>query len=266
MMKPKHIQNLILEETITTNEGKSINIIKLNDCSDEEILNEWAKYFRYHYCSDDEIDFLRAGYGYTRKEFLEKIKFPDTAERLGNATRSGDFCEILVADYVQFILDYYVPRTRYDRKINPNSSSQGSDLLAFKVGKKISENDELLVFEIKGQASEVNPQNRLQDAINDSKKDVKRIAFSLNAIVQRLCEKGQFENAKKVQRFQNATDRPYKEKYAAAAVHSDTSFSKDILLDVTTALHADPNLILLVIHKNKLMTCIHDLYRRASIC
>ena len=266
MRWPKHIQNFFSEGSITTNEGKKINIVKLEECKDEDILNEWATYFRHHYCSDEELDYFRTGYGYSRKEYLEKIKFPDPSEKLGNATRSGDFCEILVADYAQFILDYYVPRTRYDRKINPNSSAQGSDLMAFKVGKTISRNDELLIFEIKAQASEKAPENRLQEAVNHSKKDVKRIAFSLNATNQRLCERGQFEEANIVQRFQNATDRPYKNKYAAAAVHSDTSFSKEILGDVTTATHSEPNLLLLVFHSKELMSFIHELYRRASIC
>lgn len=205
-MIPKYISNLVNEGTVTTNEGRIINVWKLNECVDEMILSEWSMHFRHHYCSDQEMDILRVGYGYTRKEFLEKIKFPDLHDPLGNATRSGDFCEILVADYAQFILNYYVPRTRYDRKVNPNSSTQGSDLLGFKIGEKVSQNDELLIFEVKAQASNTKPNNRLQDAINDSKKDIKRIAFSLNAINQRLIEKGLIEEAKIIQRFQNATD------------------------------------------------------------
>lgn len=265
-MVPKYISNLVSEEIFSTSEGKEINIWKLKQSTDETILCEWADYFRHHYCEDEEMDFLRAGYGYTRKEYLEKIKFPDPNDPLGNAARSGDFCEILVADYAQFILNYYVPRTRYDRKVNPNSSTQGSDLIGFKVGKKVSRSDELIIFEIKAQASNSKPKNRLQDAINDSKKDIKRIAFSLNAINQKLCEKGLYEDAKIIQRFQNATDRPYKEKYAAAAVHSEFSFSKEIIKEVTTAHHIDPDIDLLVIYSKELMTFIHDLYRRASNC
>ncbi|NLD50369.1 MAG: DUF1837 domain-containing protein [Clostridiaceae bacterium] len=265
-MIPKHITNLVSECTLTTNEGKTISIWKLNECTDEKILSEWADNFRRHYCTDEEMDLLRAGYGYTRKEFLEKIKFPDPNDHLGNAARSGDFCEILVADYTQFILKYYVPRTRYDRKVNPNSSTQGSDLMGFKVGEKVSKSDELLIFEVKAQASNTKPKNRLQDAINDSKKDVKRIAFSLNAINQRLCEKNLHEEAKIVQRFQNATDRPYKEKYAAAAIHSEFSFSKELLKEVTTSTHIDHDINLLVIYCKELMTFIHELYRRASEC
>lgn len=264
-MIPKHISTLIEEKDIITNDNKTIHVWRLNPCNDEEILSEWATHFRHHYCTDEEMDLLRSGYGYTREEFLNKIKFPSSNNPLGNAARSGDFCEILVADYAQYILNYIVPRTRYDRKTNPNSSTQGSDLLGFKMS-KISGNDELIIFEVKGQASNTKPRNRLQDAVNHSKKDIKRLAVSLNAMNQRLIDKRLIEDAKIVQRFQNATDFPYKTTYAAAAMHSDFSFSEDILKTTDTSQHINPDLYLLVIHKEDLMTFIHDLYRRASKC
>lgn len=265
-MKPKYTSLLKEENTITTNNNKTIHIWRLDTCTDEKILNELATCFRQHYCSDQELDILKSGYGYSREKFLNEIKFPNRSDRLGNSTRSGDFCEILVADFVQYILNYYMPRTRYDRKANPNSSTQGSDLLAFKVGKNISSNDELLVFEVKGQATNTKAKNRLQDAVNDSTKDVKIIAFSLNAINQRLIDKGDYGGAKIIQRFQNATDHPYKTELAAAAVHSDYSFSKDVLIATDTSKHVNPDLYLLVIHKENLMNFIHELYRRAAIC
>jgi len=265
-MRPKYISNLVNEGTLNTNEGKKISIWRLNECNDEEILSEWAEHIRHHYCSDYEMDFFRKHYNYTRKEFLELIKLPNPSEKLGCAIMSGDFCEILVADYAQFILSYYVPRTRYDKKVNPNSSTQGSDVVCFKVGKTVSRSDELLIFEVKAQATNGTAKEILQKAVNDSSKDIKRIGFSLNAINQRLCEKQLFDEAKIVQRFQNAIDRPYKSGYGAAAVHSESSFSPAILQDVTTAMHFDPNLQLLVIHSKDLMNFIHELYRRASVC
>jgi hypothetical protein len=265
-MKPKYIDWLVDGGTIITNEGKSVNLLELQIYDDEAIIEEWAKRFRENYCTDTEIDMLRAGYGFSRKEYLENIKFPDKNDRLGSATRSGDFCEILIADYVQFVLDYYIPRTRYDRKINRNSSPMGSDLFGFKVGAKVSQNDEMIIFEVKAQASETSPENKLQKAVNDSNKDIKRIAESLNAANQRLIDKERFEEAKIVQRFQNATDRPYKQRFAAAAIHSNKSFSKEVIKQVSTASHIQPNLLLLVVHSEKLMNFIHQFYGRASIC
>lgn len=265
-MYPKFLNWLTLEETINTLEKKDVNILKLEILEDEEILNQWANHFRKNYISDLEIDVLRDGTGYSREDYLNNIKFPDFKEAPGPSTRAGDFSELLVADYVEFILNYYVPRTRYERKINRNSSPMGSDLVAFKMGKKDSLNDELLIFEVKAQAGENTPKNKLQEAINDSNKDVKRIAESLNAIRQRLLDKNDIEGAKKIQRFQNSTDRPYKRKFGAAAVHSTSSFSINLVKEVTTKNHSDPSLKLLIIYSNKLMETIHDMYRRASKC
>lgn len=265
-MKPRYMDNLIIRDITETENEKSVDIYELVLPEDEVILNEWANHFRQNYCLDSEIDALRSGYDYTRTEYLERIKFPDRNDRLGRATRSGDFAELLIADYAEFVLDFFVPRTRYDRKINRNSSPQGSDMLAFKIGESISSNDELLVFEVKAQSSETSPKNKLQEAIDHSKKDVKRIAESLNAANQRLIDKGEYQNAEIVQRFQNSTDRPYRKKFAAAAVHSTYSFEVELLNESTTDEHADPEMKLIVIYSNHLMETIHDLYRRAAEC
>lgn len=267
-MKPEYLDWLKREKTVVTSEGKQVIVYELIIQDDERVLKSWAKHLREHYCADSEIDILRAGYGLERDEYLERIKFPDEKIAPGPSVRSGDFTEILVADYVQFVLDYIVPRTRYDRKVNKNSSTMGSDLIGYKCGKKISSADELIIFEVKSKASEVPPSTtaRLQKAIDDSNKDVIRLAETLNAVVQRLIDRNDIAEAKRVQRFQNATDTPYRKQYAAAAVCSNKSYSKDLLKMVSTMNHADPDLKLLVIHCDKLMAFINEMYRRACKC
>lgn len=267
-MKPQYLDWFVSEKTVTTSEGKQIALYELVIQKDEEVLNSWAKHLREHYCEDSEIDFLRAGFGLERDEYLRKIKFPDESIRPGPSVRSGDFTEILVADYVQYVLDYIVPRTRYDRKVNKNSSTMGSDLIGYKCGKKISSNDELIIFEVKATSREVPPESevRLQKAVDDSNKDVVRLAETLNAVVQRLIDRNDFKEAERVQRFQNSSDRPYRKKYAAAAVHSNMSYSENALKSVSTLQHTDPDLCLIVIHCDKLMDFIHKMYRRACKC
>lgn len=267
-MKPQYLDWLLEEKIVTTLEGKQVIVFELKIQNDEDILNSWAKHLREHYCSDSEIDILRAGYGLERGAYLKDIKFPDAHTIPGPSVRSGDFTEILVADYVQYILGYIVPRTRYDRKVNRNSSTMGSDLIGYKCEEKISPNDIMIVFEVKATASETNPTSeaRLQKAANDSDKDVLRLAESLNAIVQRLLDKNDFEGATRIQRFQNYSDNPYQRVYAAAAVHSNKSYSEELVRTVTTLNHIDPNLNLVVIHCDKLMDFIHQMYRRASEC
>jgi hypothetical protein len=88
----------------------------------------------------------------------------------------------------------------------------------------------------------------------------------LNAIAQRLIDRNDFEEAKRVQRFQNSSDKPYRRTYAAAAVHSNMSYSEAVLKTVSTLNHANPDLHLIVIHSDKLMAFIHKMYRRACEC
>ena len=267
-MKPQYLDWLIQEKPVLTSEGKKIIVYELVIQDDESVLDSWAKHLREHYCADSEIDLLRAGFGLEREEYLEKIKFPDASICPGPSVRSGDFTEILIADYVQYVLDYIVPRTRYDRKVNRNSSTMGSDFIGYKCNKKISSSDELIVFEVKSMASEVPPASkaRLQKAVDDSNKDVVRLAETLNAVAQRLIDRNDLEEVKRVQRFQNASDTPYRKTFAAAAVHSNMSYSKDLLKMVSTIHHTDPDLKLIVMHCDKLMEFIHKMYGRACGC
>jgi hypothetical protein len=267
-MSAQYLDWLIQEKKVTTSEGKQVIVYELVIKDDEDILNAWAKHLREHYCADSEIDVLRSGFGLEREVYLRKIKFPDAHTRPGPSVRAGDFTEILVADYVQYVLDFIVPRTRYDRKVNRNSSTMGSDLIGYKCGERISKVDELIVFEVKARASEVPPPSevRLQKAVDDSNKDVLRLAETLNAVAQRLIDRNDFEEVKRVQRFQNSSDNPYRKTYAAVAVHSNMSYSEAALKTVSTKHHTDSNLSLIVIHCDKLMAFIHKMYGRASEC
>jgi len=259
-------------EIITTACGKEVPIYTFNpDMTDEATMSAWARHFRNHYCDDNEIDELRDGTGLSRSEYLLKIKLPvkkvtEPHERTGPATRSGDFTEILVSDFLEFHLNYWVPRTRYEFKVNPNLSENGSDVIGFKFssdGKP--KNDELMIYEVKGSLTGKKPSNRLQIAVNDSNKDRFRIAESLNAIKQRLKLKGRQKDVPKVQRFQNLGDRPYKEKYGAASVLTSAMYSDIELSKTDTTEHVNnSSLSLLVIKGDALMDLAHFLYQRAA--
>ena len=102
--------------------------------------------------------------------------------------------------------------------------------------------------------------------MDDSNKDVVRLAESLNAVVQRLIDRGDLDEGRQVQRFQNASDTPYRKTFAAAVVHSNRSYSEELLKTVSTIHHADPNLKLIVMHCDKLMAFIKEMYGRACKC
>ena len=264
-------------ERLNTADGKEVAVWEFRHKKDEVVLSAWAKHFRNHYCLDTEIDSLRGKR--TRLDYLTNIKFPCKTTNLGPGIRAGDFGEILVADYLQWLLGYWVPRVRWASKVVRDESPKGSDVIGFRFHKndgEVSPQDVLFVFESKTKFSSSGV-NRLQDAINDSAKDHIRIDESLNFIKQKLFEKREIERAQKIERFQSPVDMPYKEIYGAAAIISDEYFDVEELASAdcnkipkfskSKEFFPHPNgdsLVLLVIKGPGMMQLVHELYRRAA--
>ncbi len=258
-----------LDKILTSADGKAIEIWEFNYQLDNTVLSDWATHFRNQYCDDKYIDEYRDGdqFGKTREEYLLNRIFPDKTENFGPATRSGDFGELLIADLLEYLEDYWVPRTRYDNKTTRNSSTQGSDVLAIKLAsdKDFSPKDELLVTEVKAQFSGKEAEDRLQDAVDDSNKDPTRKGESLNAIKRRYINEGNEKLADIIKRFQNPLDNKYLEEYAAAALFSDSVYDEGriILTDCQDHTERD-NLRLIIIHGKNMMQLVHSLYERAA--
>ncbi|RLB91775.1 MAG: virulence associated protein [Deltaproteobacteria bacterium] len=274
----KHTEWLVnTGERLKTADGKEVEVWEFQHKDDEEILDLWAKHFRNHYCLDTDIDFLRGKR--TRSDYLTNIKFPSRTSNLGPGIRAGDFGEILVSDYLQWLLGLWVPRLRWSSKTVRDESPKGSDVIGFRFRKKdgeASNQDVLFVFESKTKFSSSRI-NRLQDAINDSAKDHIRIDESLNFIKQKLYERRNIEQAQRVERFQSPVDMPYKETYGAAAIISDECFDTDELATADCSkipksskfkeFFPHPNrdsLVLVVIKGPDMMNLVHELYRRAA--
>jgi hypothetical protein len=257
--------------SLQTSDGKTVEVWELRHTQCQTTLSSWAKHFREHYCLDSQIDILRSGTGKSRKEYLESIKFPDAATKPGPSIRSGDFGEILVADFLEFIENYKVPSrtTRYSNKTNRNESTKGSDVIAFRFvdSHNPNPNDELAIFEVKAKFSgNINSATgRLQKAIDHSAGDRLRIAVSLDAIKQRFIDKNDGVNAKTVERFQNEADNPYKTINGAVALVCDSNYSTDIAATSNTNNHPNKsNLRLIIIKGADMMKLVHELYRRAA--
>lgn len=263
-------------EQLKTADGKIVEIWELRHQNDAKILSAWAKHFRNHYCLDTDIDFMRGKS--SRTDYLKEIKFPCRTSKLGPGIRAGDFGEILVADYLQWILNFWVPRVRWGSKMVRDESPKGSDVIGFRFYKKhgTSNKDVLAIFETKTKFSK-SSKNRMQDAINDSAKDHIRIDESLNYIKQKLFEREKLKQAKLIERFQSPVDLPYKESYGAATIFSEEQFQIDEITNADTEkipksvkskeFFPHPNgdqLVLLVIKGPDMMTLVHELYRRAA--
>jgi hypothetical protein len=274
--KPLHIDWLVdTGKTVKTACGGSVRVWELNHENDVAVLSAWARHFRNHYCLDSLIDQLKGKL--SRQAYLENIKFPSAATKLGPPTRAGDFAEILICDYLEWRLGFWVPRVRWSNKPTRDESPKGCDVVGFQFAKQgeVSPQDVLTVFETKAGLSGA-AGNRLQDAVNDSAKDHIRIDESLNFIKQKLVEQGHSTDAAKIERFQNPVDVPYQEVYGAAALISDafdaetikTTDAKSIpVSNGSAATKAHPyyhKLSMIVIKGADVMPLVHELYRRAA--
>ncbi|OQA89171.1 MAG: hypothetical protein BWY28_01209 [bacterium ADurb.Bin236] len=265
---PEHIKWLSnTGNFLKTSDGRDIEIWVLNHKADDKILSAWARHFRRHYCLDTEIDILRDGTGLSRRDYLLSIVFPDSRTPPGPSLRSGDFAEILIADYLEFMLSFWVPRQRYDSKNIRNESTKGSDVIGFKFAAVDDSPDDILViYEAKAKLSGTKCINRLQKAVNDSEKDYHlRKAESLNALKRRFVRNEDTASANKIKRFQNKSDRPYIELSGAAAIFSTATYDRNIIQETDVSSHPNvPNLKLIVIKGDDMMTLAHGLYRRAA--
>jgi len=255
---------------VTTSCGRSVKVYDFSyDMADSITMSAWAKHFRNHYCSDNEIDSLCLPMKISRKAYLENYKFPVKKiiykeQKHGPATRAGDFAEILVSDVLTYHFKYWVPRVRYSFKVNPNSSDQGSDVVGMLLTEYGATRNELIVYEVKAKFTG-SPINRLQDAVDHSDKDKRRLAESLNAIRQRLNWTGYTEESEKVIRFQNPEDNPYPLRYGAAAVVTKKVFDKNKLSETSTLKHSNKDsLDLMVIQGAEMMDLVHHLYEKAA--
>lgn len=273
MASPPHIAWLKdTGQTLSTASGEPVRILEFAPAANQAVLSEWARYFREHYCLDTVLDEAREGTGLSRKQYLTQLVFPDKSIAPGPSTRVGDFAEILVADYIEYIQGWTVPRTRYRMKSSANESTRGTDILAFRLTettnfeKKIySPQDILMSVEVKAQFTGTKAKPRLQDAINDSAKDQLRRAMSLNAMKRRLQAESNAANAKLVERFQNLADRPYQVRYTAAAFHCVSNFADSAVSGATTVGHPERSkLSLLLIKGSTMMQLVNQVYEVAA--
>jgi hypothetical protein len=93
-------------ERLKTADGKEVEVWEFRHEKDEAVLSAWARHFRNHYCFDSEIDYSRRGYKWSRGEYLNTIKFPDPKNAPGPSIRAGDFGEVLVADFLEYLFGY----------------------------------------------------------------------------------------------------------------------------------------------------------------
>lgn len=262
---PLHLEWLVdTGKKLKTACGADVDVLELRHAKDADILSAWAAHFRNQYCSDDMIDVLKGKMN--RKDYLNNIKFPSQTDAPGPSIRSGDFAEILLADYLEWRLKFWVPRMRWSGKSARNESAKGCDVIGFHFTQDngTSPKDILAIIESKANLS-TSKKNRLQEAVTDSAKDDLRKGESLNALKQRLVEQGRRIEAGAVERFQSPSDVPYQELRAAAAVFSTAVYDEAVIQKTDASSHPHRGkLKMIVVKGDDLMTLVHDLYQRAA--
>ncbi|MFG6459389.1 virulence associated protein [Roseateles sp. BYS96W] len=267
MTSPAYLHHLKQGESLLLSGGVTCEMWELNVPNDATCLSEWSSRFRQTYCPDSDIDILRSGTGKSRAEYLLDLVFPDKTVAPGPGVRSGDFAELLVSDYVEFILGYWVPRGKYGEKGSRNESVKGVDIVGFKCpdAGHPKATDEMLTFEAKAQLGDGKYKSRLQDAVDDSGKDYLRAGETLAAMKRRMHIAGDFASMQVVERFQNVADRPFRFLSGAAAILSDSAFDADGIKGTKIAGHNNAgNLRLITVKGKDLMTLAHALYQRAA--
>ena len=267
----EHLQWLQLLDTYKTADGKDVEIYELNyDLGNDEIFSKWAKHFRNHYCLDSKIERLIRGTNQTKAEYLSNIKFPESNAN-GAKTRAGDFGEILVSDFLEYILNFWVPRTRFSERQNRNNPTQGVDVIGFKSDDYTlnNRNDELMIFEVKCKltgTSKSYTKDRMMTAINDSKKDFSlRKAEALNGIKSWYLLRNQDNKANAIERFQDPKDKPFIELSGATSIILNQAYDEEKLIEIDASDHPNvDNLKLILIKGNDLMSLVHKLYEKAA--
>lgn len=245
--KPEYMDCFCEVVPIKNIDNHDIELVEIKvPFTDTSIMEAWAVNFRNKFINDDDLSDMTKSTGVDNPfEYLIHYVYPDKDDQQGKIVRIGDFGEILVADYLMFARNYWIPSllTRYSSKQNKDRSTMGADIFAIKFANDtISDNpeDELCVCEVKAGFS-AKARYRLKDAVNDINKDNvaaldKRASVSLAATMMALKKRNDIgkDSVEKIQRFQNPIENPFKESYLAAAVIDEVQLREKNLMNVTT--------------------------------
>lgn len=263
--KPKYIDWLLEEKDIKSPDNHIIKCYKLNFTEDNDILNEWALHIRRHYISDIDLEESTKLKNMTKFEYLKKFRIPQEDEYWGSQTITGDICEIIISDVIEFLLKYEVPRIKIADRSGKNNSEHGSDIIAFKFADidKSSNEDNMMIAEVKSGLSSKN-----FDSIDKAIKDIKsceidkhRYAHTIDYLRIKCKDKNEINMAKIIARFQAITENSCKITFAPATVIGEMenienriTYSEDFNLSV--------NNTIVLVHGKELKKLAYNLYRR----
>ena len=267
MQRPLYIDWLVEEKNKVIKNSIPLTCYKLDYSIDESVLDDWALHIRKNYIDDDQLLDDASINDMSVEQYLKEYVIPQKEDELGPTARSGDITEIIVADLLEFVFNYSVPRYKMKNRSGKANSQQGTDVIAYKFynsDKFPNEKDELIAVEVKGVLSS-DTYDPIKSAIKDSQKDDHRLARSIDYCRKRLQELGATEESNEVKRFLLKPDNNYKLSFAAAAVSSRETVDDVIVLDVLGEdLEIRSGQKIFYIHGKKLMELAHNIYERCK--
>lgn len=265
MKKPKYINWIAEESGIVFEDNTPLNCYTLSYTLDFDILDEWALHLRKHYISDATLAEALSIHKLTPEQYLREFVIPQKTDVYGPVSRSNDITEILVSDMFEFVFNYTVPRCKQDGRSGKALSEHGTDVIAYKFYKDDrtpNRNDVLVAAEVKAKLT-ADTADAIIAAANDSQKDEHRYAHTLDYYRKKLNSLGNRTQAAEIARFQQKSDYNYKMKLIGAAISSQETIDKKMLMGITGAqLSLKSNQEIFYLHGRKLMELTHEVYER----
>ena len=265
MERPRYINWIIEEAQSTIKNDIPVKCYLIDYKDDNDILDEWALHIRRNYIDDHTLLEDVSLNEMSVEQYLRQYIIPQRNEDLGPTARSGDICEILISDLLEFVFNYSVPRYKLMNRSGKNNSQQGTDVIAYRFYKddKTPHNkDELIAAEVKGTLSRTG-YDSLEKALTDSIKDEHRLARTINYCRKRLGELGKDDEAQDITRFLMKSENDYKIIYTAAGISSQEVLDSIIELSVSgEELHIRNGQNIFFLHGKKLMELTHKIYER----
>jgi len=258
--KPQYISHFIENNAnITLNSGESVIVYSISNDLTETELNEWAKHILAHYISQDDIINGAKSNKISEQKFIENYVLPSISNQTKDV--SGNFGEIIFCDFIEFVLEYSVPRYKlYGNP--PGNPTQGIDIIAYKMNTYPDPDDTILYAETKAVLSKTNF-NKLQNAINDiEKRKDKDFALALNTAWRKLELIGNINESIKIKRFLDSEKSCKRSKSAGLITTANACNTEDF---VGVNISNDNTIETHVIYAPDLWELAKDLWKRASL-
>ncbi len=251
---------------VKLNSGEPVVVYTISQTLTDEEKNEWAKHILHHYITDADIETGAKTNNLSKAEYIKSFVLPSIELRKGSEV-SGVFGEIVFSDFIEYVLDYVVPR--YKRfNTYPGNPNQGIDIVAYKLDKENQDKDVVLFAEIKARLS-CQDFHQLQKAINDAeKRSDRKCAIALDSARRKLRSMGNFDEAQDIARFADSEKTCIRIKSAglitaAKNCTSDDFASHDSFMGVNIS--SGKKIETHVIFANDLMNLAKDLWERACL-